>query len=467
MSAPAPTAADEIDISEVEEIITEDLDNAEPMDSDSDGEADQNEDSDDDDMMDEDTHVEIINDSKAYFDGHSSSIFSISAHPTNPQLFITGGCDDVAYIWTTAPTNAEDAAIIPRQCRMVRKLEAHKDSVVATAFVAPAGEYAVTAGLDGQLQLFSAPAWKRVDSAQEVEEIVWMAAHPSEPVIAVGSNEGSVWLYDIEDNAFVLRHVLYSHTASCTAGTFTKTGALLCTVSEDGSFYAWDIASGQALVALTATDARFAIEGGLYSVATSPSGAVAAVGGATGEIRVVGLPSGAAPAQGGKRTAGRPMASGGGSSGGGQAGQIIAGIFTHSESVESLSFHPTMPLLASGSVDGRIGLYDAARGFAVRKMLEAHADSVVKVEFVAGLTPQDGWMLTSCGIDGSLKRWDARAGVEIACLKGHLGGNASEGEGGILGFVQTKNRIVTAGDDGVSLVFELEGAQVTGVAATR
>ena len=232
--------------------------------------------------------------------------------------------------------------------------------------------------------------------------------------------------------------------------------------AESTRFYAWDISSGQALVALTATDARFAIEGGLYSVATSPSGAVAAVGGATGEIRVVGLPTGAAPALGGKRSAGRPMASGGGSSGGGQAGQIIAGIHTHTESVESLSFHPTVPLMASSSVDGRIGLYDCARGFAVRKMLEGHNDAVVKIEFVQGLGPQDAWVLTSCGIDGSLRRWDARAGVEIAHLKGHLGGNANEGEGGILGFVQNKNRIVTAGDDGVSLVFELQGAQATG-----
>ena len=188
-AAQQPTAAEEIDISEVEEIIAEDLDADEPMDSDSDEGADHDhngDDDDDEDMMDEDTHIEIQNDSKAYFDGHTSSIFSISEHPTNPDLFITGGCDDVAYVWTSAPASAEDAAVVPRECRMVRKLEAHKDSVIASVFVAPVGAYAVTAGLDGQLQLFSeAKGWKRVDSAQEVEEIVWLAAHPSEPVVAV------------------------------------------------------------------------------------------------------------------------------------------------------------------------------------------------------------------------------------------------------------------------------------------
>jgi ribosome assembly protein SQT1 len=459
-----PTAEehpDSLDLSEVAEIIPDDEEDHPMSESDGEGDADMGDDE-------QDVEMTVSNDSSAYFDGHSSSLFSIAQHPSNPSIFLTGGGDDVAYIWTSAAANAADAAVTPRECRLIRKLEAHKDSVNATAFTAPNGEYAVTGGLDGQLQLFSAAAaWKRVDSVQEVEEVVWIAAHPSEPVIAVGTNEGSVWLYDIDNDAFNIRHVLYSHTAQCTAGAFTKSGALLCTVSEDGSFYAWDTSSGQAVVALTAQDQRFAIDGGLYSVAVSPSGAVAAVGGASGDIRIVGLPVDASAA-GGKRTAARPQAGGGGSTGGGQAGQIIAALSTHSESVESLSFHPSVPLLASGSVDGKIGLYDANRGYAVRKVLEGHDDAIVKVEFVNGLGPLDGWVLTSCGIDGTVRRWDARAGVEVACLKGHLGGNGAEGEGGVLGFVQTKDRIVTAGDDAVALVFELEGAAAAGgVAAPR
>ncbi|KAI5853422.1 WD40-repeat-containing domain protein [Tricharina praecox] len=464
MAAPTatnPTVEDEhdddntLDMNEIEEIIADDSDHDHAMDEDSDDDAPMDEDNDD------DMQLEVVNDSKAYFDGHSSSsIFSIAVHPTDSSLFLTGGGDDVAHIWTSAPSSAADAAVTPRECKSIRKLEAHKDSVIATAFTAPDGAYAVTGGLDGQLQLFSAAVgWKKVDSAQEVEEIVWIASHPSDPLVAVGTNEGSVWLYDVDSDALNIRHVLYSHTTSCTAGTFTKSGTLLCTVSEDGSFIAWDTSSGQAIVALTSNDQRFAIEGGLYSVATSPSGSVAAVGGASGEIRIVGLPMGAAPATGGKRTAGRPQAGGGGSTGGGQAGQILAALNTHSESVESLAFHPTVPLLASGSVDGKIGLYDVARGFALRKMLDAHVDAVVKVEFA----PTDAWVLTSCGIDGTVKRWDARAGVEIANLKGHLGGNGNEGEGGVLGFVQTRDRIITAGDDGVALVFELEGEAVTGI----
>jgi ribosome assembly protein SQT1 len=59
-----------------------------------------------------------------------------------------------------------------------------------------------------------------------------------------------------------------------------------------------------------------------------------------------------------------------------------------------------------------------------------------------------------------LRRWDVRGGTAAAQQgflgewKGHRGGG--EG-GGILGFVQGGGgkRVVTAGDDGVSLVFDV------------
>jgi ribosome assembly protein SQT1 len=61
-------------------------------------------------------------------------------------------------------------------------------------------------------------------------------------------------------------------------------------------------------------------------------------------------------------------------------------------------------------------------------------------------------------MDGVVRRWDTRGGTGIANSgfvrewKGHRG----DGEGGgVLGFVEGDGtRIVTAGDDGISLVFE-------------
>ena len=124
---------------------------------------------------------------------------------------------------------------------------------------------------------------------------------------------------------------------------------------------------------------------------------------------------------------------------------------------------PPLTLLAAGNVDGSITLFDTAHRFAIRRRIEdAHADeeapqAVVKVEFLKKEGP-GAWLLTSAGYDGVLRRWDARGGTAAAAKglvgewKGHRGGG--EG-GGIMGFVQggDGSKVITAGDDGVSLVF--------------
>src|SRR5262249_27091689 len=146
----------------------------------------------------------------------------------------------------------------------------------------------------------------------------------------------------------------YLHTASCTAGAWTPDGSLLATVSEDGSLYVWDVFStGQAVVSITAADQRFEVEGGLYSVACSST--LVEVGGADGHIKVVGLPQPAdqmkKSAKGGSGSR-QPAAS---------AGQILASLQAQSDGVETLSFSSSpLNLLAAGSVDGSIALFDTA-----------------------------------------------------------------------------------------------------------
>jgi ribosome assembly protein SQT1 len=461
----------------------------------------------DDEIMQE---VQLQNDSAAYFDQHKDSIFCIAQHPLYPNIVATGGSEGedaggIGYIFDTTP---EDRPVLPAsyqsapQERVERKgqvalftLEGHTDSINGLAFTLPRGEFLVSGGLDGKLRAWAAngQSWKFLAEAQEVEEINWLIAcpNPAYPnTIALGANDGSVWVYTIDgssaDAPLQIVQSYFLHTESCTAGAWSADGKLLATVSEDGSLYVYDVFGeaaaagltqgdgGQTVVGLTSLDQRFAVEGGLFSVAIAPSGAFVVVGGAGGSIKVVGLPrlsteaSGAAPAgragagaaskaKGGKQAGGK--ASGGGASAG-QAGQILADLQAQGDGIETLAFAPPpLTLLAAGSVDGSIALYDSAHRFAVRRHIkEAHEDfSVVKLEFVKNART-GGWLLTSCGMDGVVRRWDTRGGTTAANSgflrewKGHRG----DGEGGgVLGFVQGDGeRIVTAGDDGISLVFE-------------
>lgn len=435
-------------------------------------------DEDDDDVDIEGEEIQLQNDSAAHFDAHTDSIFCISQHPSRPSIIITGGGDDVAYIFDASTTNSSTPAPTPGSERPslspLQKLDGHKDSVNAVTFTYPRGDYVVTAGLDGKLRAWqskdsSAKSWTFIAEVSEVEEINWVAASPNpshENVVALGANDGSVWVYQInaadKESPLSIVQAFYLHTESCTAGAWTPDGNLLATVSEDGSLYVWDVFStGQAVVSLTATDQRFEVEGGLYSVACTQT--LVATGGAGGNIKVVGLPQPADQAKknakGGSGGAGRQAAGATAAS----AGQILASLQAQTDGVETLSFSsPPLNLLAAGSVDGSIALFDTVHRFAVRRHIkEAHGEyAVVKVDFVRN-RERGGWILTSAGMDGVVRRWDARGGT-TAAGQGFLQewrGHRGEGEGGgVLGFVQGGggNRIVTAGDDGVALVFKAD-----------
>ncbi|KAK4695370.1 ribosome assembly protein SQT1, partial [Lecanoromycetidae sp. Uapishka_2] len=445
---------------------------------------------------DAETEIRLQNDSSAHFDLHTDSIFTIAQHPLNPSIIATGGGDDTTYVFSTEspspvlPTSYESNPEPGRSTlQPLAKLTGHKDTINALLFTLPNGDYLLTGGLDGRLRAHSTRdhSFPLVAEAQEVPEINFLVPcpHPSYPnTVALGASDGSVWVYaiDASDKTAPLQilQTYFLHTQACTAGAWSPDGKLLATVSEDGSLYVWDVfgeasaagvtgsAGSQAIVGLTVDDQRFAVEGGLFSVAIAPGGAFVVVGGAGGMIRVVGLPklgaiSGSAT-QGLKGGGAKNKSGGGKKSGGpdgasaGQAGQILASLQAQSDSVETLAFSaPPLTLLATGSVDGSIVLFDTAHRFAVRRHIkEAHEEfAVVKVEFVPGST---GYLLTSCGYDGVVRRWDTRGGTAasgqglVQEWRGHLGG----GEGGaVLGFVQGGGkRIVTAGDDKVSLVFD-------------
>ncbi|EKG15225.1 hypothetical protein MPH_07559 [Macrophomina phaseolina MS6] len=506
---------DMLDPDEAEEILADDQDA--PMESDDEG---------DDVPLQE---IQLENDSVAHFDAHKDSIFCIAQHPRNPAIVATGGGDDTGYLyevvvkeperpplpasWSGAPQDG--ASQQERESlKPLFQLDGHTDSIAAIAFTQPAGEYVVSGGMDGKLRTWrdttngAGKGWKFVAEAQEVEEITWISPcpHPDYPnTIALGASDGSVWVYTINVadtvSPLTIVQAFYLHTASSTAGAWSPDGKLLATVSEDESFYVWDVfgeaaaagitnASGsQAVVGLTGEDERFRVEGGLYSVAIAPNGAFAAVGGAEGHIRIIGLPrlggdpsvtsgargAGARGKAGGGKQAGGPK--GGAGAATGQAGSILASLKTQQDSVETISFSaPPLTLMAAGSVDGSIALIDTAHRFAVRRHIQqAHFDedteteqAVIKVEFLKPTAQQSGsvgaaqaapgtWLLTSCGNDGVVRRWDTRGGTAAANrgLVGEWRGHRGGGEGGgVMGFVQgSGDKIITAGDDGISLVF--------------
>ncbi|KAI8956712.1 WD40 repeat-like protein [Daldinia sp. FL1419] len=445
--------------------------------------------------------ITLQNDSIAYFDAHKDSVFAIAQHPTQPSLIATGGSegdgDDApgkGYVFDTSPVvgrpvlppsyNADPSA--QQQSTELKPLftiEGHSDSINTLAFTLPNGQFLVSGGLDGRLRTYelsvdarNKPSFAFIAESQEVPEVNWLAPCPSSKfpnTIALGASDGSVWVYTIDSsdstNPMQIVQSYFLHTASCTAGAWSPDGTFLATVSEDSSLYVWDVwgeaaaknlvnDNGQTVVSLTGQDQRFGVEGGLYAVAVDPKSTFVAVGGAGGAIKIVGLPRVGVDSNPVSSKQSKSKAKGS-EAGSAQGGTILADLQTQSDGIETLSFSAKQTLLAAGSVDGSIAVYDTSRRFALRRHIkEAHEEfSVVKVEFVQGLG--DGWLLTSCGMDGVVRRWDVRGAASSAetSLVKEWRGHRGDGEGGgVLGFVQgtTGERIVTAGDDGVVLIFE-------------
>lgn len=483
---------------------------------------------------DENEEIQLVNDSVAYFDSHKDSIFAIAQHPTNPNIIATGGSEGDAddapgkgYLFVIPeevgqqkdgpvlpPAWAADASAAEKELRSQREnvqiqpafpIDGHTDSINALAFTLPNGEFLVSGGLDGRLRAYkldaSAPSFSFVGESQEVPEINWLAPCPSTDFpnsIALGASDGSVWVYTVDPsdaaNPLQIVQTYFLHTVPCTAGAWTPDGTLLATVDEDSSLYVWDVwglaaakglvgDNGQTVVSLTAQDQRFQVEGGLFSVAVEPRGGYLAAGGAAGSIRIVSLPriseqtAGASGQAGSKAGKAKGKALGKAAGGETQGGQTLAALQVQSDSIETLSFAPAsapIPLLAAGSVDGSITVFDPSRQFNIRRNISgAHEEfSVVKVEWVkqpqssGPAAAQQQWILTSCGMDGVVRRWNLQGATPsqhapnaaVAGLEKEWRGHRGDGEGGgVLGFVQGADgqRIVTAGDDGISLVFQV------------
>ncbi|KAG7451173.1 WD40 repeat-like protein [Guyanagaster necrorhizus] len=352
------------------------------------------------------------------FPNHQASVFAVSMHPTE-ALAASGGEDDFGYIWDI--TDGE----------VIVKLTGHSDSVTSTAWSRD-GELIATGGMDGKVRIWrrvgteNYRTWEFLTELQGPDEVMFLRWHPKGSVLLAGSNDSTLWLWQLPSGNTM--QVFAGHTGAVQCGEFTPDGKKIVSACADGTLIYWDPRQSAPIFKLSADDARFNLDG-ITSLGVNFSSTLAVVGGAAGGVRVVSL----------------------------SKGEVVAtlGGHTEGESIEAVQFidlignNNTGPgIVATGATDGKIYIWDLST-MRLRTTLE-HEDAVTSL---LALPPPKTYLLVSSSADKTLRTWDARTGTLIQEHKGHQGPvlGASLGLDGSV--------VVSAGDDGVCLVFTTEEAE--------
>jgi WD40 repeat protein len=109
----------------------------------------------------------------------------------------------------------------------------------------------------------------------------------------------------------------------------------------------------------------------------------------------------------------------------------------HEGAVWKVAFAPDGRTLATGSLDGSIGIWDAATGRLVRRFGSADRQRVWSIAF-----SPDGRALASYSHDGSVRLWDPSTGAEIRRIAGQ------DGPGGWVAFSPDGRTLAAGGETG-------------------
>ncbi|KAJ2157847.1 60S ribosomal subunit assembly or modification protein [Coemansia sp. RSA 552] len=341
--------------------------------------------------------VVLEDDSTQGFFLHKEPVFSVDLHPTQQNLVVSGGGDDRGYLWHL------DTG------QVVAELDKHEDSVSAVKFSRD-GTFVATGGMDGKVLVFNVEKRERCATLEGPDEIQWICWHPRGNVLLAGAADASMWMWSLPNGDFM--NVFNGHSAPVTCGQFTHDGKRVVSGAEDGTLIIWDPKTADVVRRFSPEDGRFHSDG-ITSIAISDDDNVILTGSMDGTARMVHV-----------------------------NGTILSAMENATESVEAVGLCSSMPLAATGSVDGSLSIWDISSNSVRLRTTLKHDDSVTNIVW-----HKDSPLLTSSSMDLTLRTWDARTGECLRTWKGH--------QEGVMDFALSNdgNTMVTASDDGCCLVF--------------
>jgi DNA-binding beta-propeller fold protein YncE len=282
----------------------------------------------------------------------------------------------------------------------------HRAAVVSCAF-SPDGKQVATAS-DKAVRLWDLSTGREAKQIPLTDKVAHVVFSPDGRTLITAPAEKGGAFQMVEAATGKLLWKLQAARSAVTSMALTPDGKRLTYGSDDGTLSGIDAASGKVTMLMRGH------RGAVTSVAVSPDGRQFASGSADNSVQIWEF-----------------------------TGRALMRMQGHNKAVDCVAFSPDGKLLASGGQDKVVRLWDTNTGKEVRQ-LEAQ-DAVRCVAF----SPDGKLVAVACG-DKPVRLFEAATGKEsrqFGGLQGKLNGLAFSPDGA---------RIVTAGQDGTAIVWDLK-----------
>ncbi|XP_040169332.1 angio-associated migratory cell protein [Anopheles arabiensis] len=342
----------------------------------------------------------VQDDAKLTFTKHTAPVFCGALHPTE-ELAVTGGEDDKAYVWHI------------RTGEVLHEVMNHSDSVVAVGFSYD-GSFVATGDMAGYIQVFKVSQNYRQVWEFTVGDMGWMRWHTGANVLMAGCEAGEVYVWRIPSGDC---KVLPGHEARTESAELLHDGKRLLVGYGNGHVKLWDLKSGTPLLEVDSTVGH---KENITALAADQDGQLFVTGCEDGSLYLMGP--------------------------GGVLGQLVAPNEYPIESV--LVDYPgfEMKVAASGTLQGKLTIWDTARQTKRVECEDDNPNGITKLVWLKDFT------ICAGTLGGWIKGWDFRSGAKRFTLDGHTNDIQS------LSYDRQRNLILSTSEDCTAKIFEVPAA---------
>jgi len=316
---------------------------------------------------------EVIDEAEMVLVGHTDPIYQVAYHPNNTEMVATAGGDDVCGIYDV--TSAE----------RLHTLSGHTDTVNLVAF-SKDGAYLATGSLDATVRVWNAGdgTYDLVNHLQgPAEDILWLTWHPKGNILLAGSADCTCWMWSVPKGKEM--QCFAGHAGAVLCGGFTPDGKLVVTGSEDCAVRVWNPKTGASK--LTLKDKQGGMDFHSAPITCMDLAADSKnmlTGSADHSVILSNIVS----------------------------GKMLHRFEAHTDGIEAVGFCACMPLFLSASLDSTVRVWDLAAQ-AERGMIQ-HKDSVVVARWHPSLP-----ILFTGSMDRTVQVVDARDTQCLQLFTGH------------------------------------------------